>query len=138
MPVQYLSPDEMIPDTPYRHIAVGTGDRFVHIAGQVAHMPDGAVVPDDLAGQVGQALRNVKRGLDAAGAGFGDVVRLTFYVTQWKTSRMGEFMAGVESVAQEIGLQLPMPPASLIAVVELFEPGVLVEIEATAILESRR
>lgn len=134
MPVHYLSPDGMIPGTPYHHAAVGVGSRHVHLAGQVAHMPDGAPMPSDLAGQVGQALRNVKRGLDATGAQFTDVVRLTVYVTDWDESRMGEFMAGVEAVAPEIGLQLPMPPASLIAVVQLFEPGVLVEIEATALL----
>lgn len=134
MPVQYLSPDGMIPDAPYRHVAVGTGTRFVHVAGQVAHMPNGGSVPDDLAGQVAQALRNVKRGLEAAGAEFDDVVRLTVYVTEWEASKMGDFMAGVESVSQEIGLQMPMPPASLIAVVQLFEPGVLVEIEATAVV----
>lgn len=134
MTVQYLDPAGMIPGTPYHHVSVGLGTRFVHVAGQVAHMPDGAPIPTDLAGQVAQALRNVKRGLDAAGAQFGDVVRLTVYVTEWKTSKMAEFMAGVESVAHEIGLQLPMPPASLIAVVQLYEPGVLVEIEATAIV----
>lgn len=134
MPVQYLSPNEMIPDVPYRHVAVGTGERLVFIAGQVAHMPDGSPIPGDLSGQVSQALRNVKRGLEAAGASFSDVVRLTVYVTDWQASKMEAFMEGVESVADEIGLQLPMPPASLIAVVQLFEPGVLVEIEATAVL----
>lgn len=134
MPVQYFSPESMIPGTPYHHVAVGTGTRFVHVAGQVAHMPNGAPIPPDLAGQVGQALRNVKRGLDSAGAQFRDVVRLTVYVTEWEPSKIGAFMTGVESVAQELNLQLPLPPASLIAVVQLFEPGVLVEIEATAVV----
>lgn len=134
MPVQYLSPEGMIPQTPYHHVAVGTGTRYVHVAGQVAHMPDGGPIPSDLAAQVGQALRNVRRGLQGAGAEFRDVVRLTVYVTEWEPPKMGEFMAGVESVAQEVGLPMPMPPASLIAVVQLFEPGVLVEIEATAVV----
>jgi len=97
-------------------------------------MPDGGPIPSDLAAQVGQALRNVRRGLQGAGAEFRDVVRLTVYVTEWEPPKMGEFMAGVESVAQEVGLPMPMPPASLIAVVQLFEPGVLVEIEATAVV----
>ena len=97
-------------------------------------MPGGDPVPSDLAGQVAEALRNVQRGLNGAGAGFSDVVRLTVYVTEWDVSKMGDFMEGVQSVAQEIGLPMPMPPASLIAVVQLFEPGVLVEIEATAIV----
>jgi enamine deaminase RidA (YjgF/YER057c/UK114 family) len=40
----------------------------------------------------------------------------------------------VETVANQIGLRLPLPPASLIGVEYLFEPDVLVEVEATALL----
>lgn len=94
MPVQYLSPEGMIPQTPYHHVAVGTGTRYVHVAGQVAHMPDGGPIPSDLAGQVGQALRNVRRGLQGAGAEFRDVVRLTVYVTEWEPSKMGGVHGG--------------------------------------------
>ena len=60
---------------------------------------------------------------------------MTFYVTKWAPAKIAEFMAGVEQVAAEIGLSLPMPPASLIGVDYLFEPDVLVEVEATAILD---
>lgn len=52
-----------------------------------------------------------------------------------RRARIGEFMAGVEAVAEETGLRLPMPPASLIGVECLFEPDVLVEVEATALLD---
>ncbi|MEE2568920.1 RidA family protein [Pseudarthrobacter sp. J64] len=135
MTVTFLNPEGMLPGAPYHHVAVGTGTRQVHVAGQVAHTPDGSPVPEDLAGQVALALRNVARGLAGAGAGFGDVVRLTFYVTGWQQEKIGEFMAGVQSVAGELGLPTPMPPASLIGVEILFEPGVLVEIEATAVLD---
>jgi hypothetical protein len=44
-------------------------------------------------------------------------------------------MAGVASVAEELGLPQPMPPASLIGVDFLFEEDVLVELEADAILD---
>ncbi|MFE4593587.1 Rid family hydrolase [Streptomyces laurentii] len=89
----------------------------------------------DLAGQVAQALRNAAVGLAGAGASFADVLRLTFYVTQWSPEKIGDFMAGVEAVAEEIGLGIPMPPASLIGVDCLFEPDVLVEVEATAMVD---
>ena len=69
------------------------------------------------------------------GATFDDVLRLTFYVTDWKPEKIGEFMAGVEQVAEEIGLTLPLPPTSLIGVDYLFEPDVLVEVEATALID---
>ncbi|MET9918380.1 RidA family protein [Streptomyces sp. NPDC006435] len=136
MTVQHFTPRGMLRPTPYHHVAVGTGTRHVHVAGQVARRADGArVAPGDLAGQVAQALRNTSVGLAGAGASFADVLRLTFYVTRWSPERIGDFMAGVEAVAEEIGLPLPMPPASLIGVDHLFEPDVLVEVEATALLD---
>ncbi|GLY71524.1 RidA family protein [Amycolatopsis taiwanensis] len=136
MTVQHFTPEGMMQPTPYHHVAVGTGATHVHVSGQVARQADGTpVAPGDLAGQVAQALRNTAIGLAGAGASFADVLRLTFYVTRWSPEKIGGFMAGVEAAAEEIGLQLPMPPASLIGVDYLFEPDVLVEVEATALLD---
>lgn len=136
MPVTLSSPANLMQGTPYHHVAVATGTRHVYVSGQIARTADGThVAPDDLAGQVEQALRNTHTGLSSAGATFSDVARLAFYVTGWTPDKMGAFMAGVEAVAEEVGLPLPMPPASLIGVDHLFEPDVLVEVEATAILD---
>ncbi|MEU6925978.1 MULTISPECIES: RidA family protein [unclassified Streptomyces] len=135
MTVQHFTPEGMLQPVPYHHVAVGTGSKHVHVSGQVARRADGTpVAPGDLAGQVAQALRNTSVGLAGADASFADVLRLTFYVTRWSPEKIGDFMAGVEAVADEIGLRLPMPPASLIGVEYLFEPDVLVEVEATALL----
>ncbi|KOX14645.1 RidA family protein [Micromonospora profundi] len=136
MPVTRFSPDGLQPHTPYAHVAVATGSRHIHVSGQIARLGDGtAVAPGDLAGQVAQALRNTGRALAGADASFEDVVRLTFYVTDWAPEKIGPFMAGIESVVEELGLPWPLPPASLIGVDYLFEPDVLVELEATAIAE---
>jgi enamine deaminase RidA (YjgF/YER057c/UK114 family) len=136
MTVQLFTPPGMIQPTPYHHVAVGTGTRHVHVSGQVGQRPDAQAAPlGTLAEQVAQALRNTAVGLAGADATFGDVVRLTFYVTQWKPEKIAEFMAGVELVAEELSLPMPMPPASLIGVDQLFEPGVLVEVEATAVCD---
>ena len=133
MPVTLLNPDGIPKTEVYRQVAIATGTRQVHIAGQVAVDADGQLVARDLAGQVAQALRNVAIALAAAGATFSDVVRLTFYVVDWKRELMPEFLAGIERVAKE--LKLAPAPASLIGVAVLFEPGVLVEIEATAVVD---
>lgn len=58
-----------------------------------------------------------------------------FYVTRWSPEKIGDFMAGAEAVTEEIGLPLPTPPASLIGVEYLFDPDVLVEVEAAALLD---
>ncbi|ATB39555.1 hypothetical protein CYFUS_004999 [Cystobacter fuscus] len=135
MPVTLINPDG-IPNTDafrYRQVAIATGTRQVHIAGQVAYDANGQLVArGDLAGQVAQAYRNVAIALAAAGATFNDVVRLTFYVVDWKREMISDFLAGIDQVAEE--LKIMPAPASLIGVSMLFEPGVLVEIEATAVV----
>jgi enamine deaminase RidA (YjgF/YER057c/UK114 family) len=136
MPVQLVSPEGLLQPVPYHHVSIGTGTRQVHVAGQIAR--DGAgrpLAPGDLAGQVAHVLRSTATGLRAAGAGFDDVVRLTFYVTGWGPESIEPFMAGVERVADELGLPRPLPPSSLIGVAHLFEPDVLVELEAVAVLD---
>lgn len=136
MTVQLSSPPGLMQPVPYHHVAVATGSRQVHVAGQVARDADGRpVAPADLAGQVAHVLRSTVTALHSVGAGPDDVVRLTFYVAGWEPESIGPFMAGVESVADELGLPRPLPPSSVIGVAMLFEPDVLVELEAVAVLD---
>ncbi|MGW0038654.1 RidA family protein [Gordonia sp. NPDC003376] len=136
MSVRLLSPAGLAEHVPYHHVAVGTGSRIVSVAGQVGGSIGPRVPgPGDLGAQVADALRNVAIALAGAGATFTDVARLTFYVTGWEPTQMDEFLRGVDTVRAELAIPAPMPPASLIGVQTLFEPGVLVEIEATAVLD---
>ena len=135
MTVTYLSPEGMMQPVPYHHVAVATGTRQVHVAGQVGRDPEGRPLAADLRGQVADSLRSLVTGLAAGGARPADVVRLTFYVTGWQPEHIEAFMAGVTDVAEELALPQPLPPASLIGVEALFEPGVLVEVEATAVTD---
>lgn len=136
MSAQLLSPAGLTQPVPYHHVAVGTGSKIVTVAGQVGgSIGPRSSTPGDLGTQVAGALRNVAVALAGAGASFCDVTRLTFYVTDWKAALMEEFLEAVDSVREELRIPLPMPPASLIGVQELFEPGVLVEVEATAVID---
>ncbi|GAA4687194.1 Enamine deaminase RidA, house cleaning of reactive enamine intermediates, YjgF/YER057c/UK114 family [Promicromonospora umidemergens] len=136
MTVQLLTPEGMFQPVPYHHVSIGTGSRHVHVAGQIARDAEANhIATDDLAGQVAQVLRNTARGLAAAGATFSDVVRLRFFVTRWSPEKIDDFMAGIASVTEELALPQPLPPLSAIGVDYLFEPDVLVEVEAYAILD---
>jgi enamine deaminase RidA (YjgF/YER057c/UK114 family) len=136
MAVQLMTPEGMFAPVPYHHVSVGTGARHVHVAGQIARDAAGnAVAPGDLAGQLAHALRNTARGLAGAGATFADVVRLRFFVTNWTPDKYADFMAGIERVVDELGIPQPLPPLSAIGVDYLFEPDVLVEVEAFAVLD---
>ncbi|WP_053722599.1 RidA family protein [Saccharothrix sp. NRRL B-16348] len=136
MTVQLLSPEGMFQPVPYHHVSIATGSRHVHVAGQIARDAEGKpVATGDLTGQVVQALRNTARGLAGAGADFTDVVRLRFFATRWSPEKMDDFMAGIAQATDELGIPQPLPPVSLIGVDYLFEPDVLVEVEAFAVLD---
>ena len=136
MAVRLLTPEGMFQPVPYHHVSVGTGTRQVHVAGQIARDAEGKrVATGDLAGQLAQALRNTARGLASAGASFSDVVRLRFFVTDWSPEKYDDFLAGIDLVSDELGIPRPLPPLSAIGVDYLFEPDVLVEVEAFAVLD---
>lgn len=134
MSVSLINPDNHVQIPIYHHVAVGTGSRQVHLAGQIAWDQEGNLVaPGDLAGQVTQVYRNVAKGLAAAGATFHDVVRFTWYAAGWKREMYDAFNAGVEQAGREF--DLPTPPLALIGVEILFEEGILIEAEVTAVLD---
>ncbi|NYF15476.1 enamine deaminase RidA (YjgF/YER057c/UK114 family) [Microbacterium sp. AK009] len=133
MTVTLSNPGDLLATDAYHHVAVATGSRHVHVAGQVGWDAQGELAAPDLAGQVAQAYRNVATALAGVGASFADVVRLTVYVVDWDVAQYPGFADGVARVADEIGFTAP--PASLIGVAALFAPGILVEVEATAVLD---
>ncbi|MCG8923057.1 RidA family protein [Lentzea sp. CC55] len=134
MTVSLINPDDHVQVPLYHHVAVATGSRQVHVAGQVSWDENGELVaPGDLTGQVAQVYRNVVKALAAAGATFDDVVRVTWYAAGWKREMYDAFVAGVEQATEELGITAT-PPAALIGVEVLFEPGILVEAEVTAVV----
>lgn len=133
MPVRLLNPDDHVTIPLYHHVAIATGNTQIHLAGQVAWNEHGELVADDLAGQVAQIYRNVAKGLAAAGATFHDVVRITWYVAKWDRSMYDEFLAGVEQASREF--DLARPPLAAIGVDILFDDGILVEAEVTAVVD---
>ncbi|MFR9725764.1 RidA family protein [Streptomyces sp. MS19] len=122
------APEGVAPGTGYTHVVTGTG-RLVAVSGQVAFDADGTVVgPGDPAAQARQAFENLRRCLAAAGADFGDVLKLTYYVTD---------VAHLPAVraARDAYVDTARPPASTaVQVAALFRPELVVEVEALALV----
>ncbi|WP_046500309.1 RidA family protein [Streptomyces odonnellii] len=122
------APDGVAPGNGYSHVVWGTG-RFVAVSGQCAFDADGRVVGEgDPAAQARQVFENLRRCLAAAGAGFADVVKLTYFVTD---------VAHLPAIreARDAVIDTARPPASsAVQVAALFRPELLVEIEAFAIV----
>ena len=136
MPVTLLNPDAL-PQVPlYRQVAVASGSRMVFVAGQVAVDPSGELIGEgDLAAQVEQCYLNLAAALQAAGASFANVVKLTCYLVDYKPEKFPLFMEGRERAVQRLGIAEPLPPFTGIGVAALAGPGLLVEIEAVAVLD---
>ncbi|MCP9985777.1 RidA family protein [Streptomyces sudanensis] len=110
----------------------GTG-RFVAVSGQCALDAEGRIVGDgDPAAQARQVFANLGRCLAAAGATFDDVVKLTYYVTD--VAHLPALRAARDEV-----VDTARPPAgSAVQVAALFRPGLLMEVDAFAVVPEER
>ncbi|WP_181700474.1 RidA family protein [Nocardia sp. GTS18] len=107
--------------------AVRVGDHVL-VSGTTAALPGGgAVGGDDIGAQTREILARIATALDQAGASVHDVVRTRMFVTD--ISRWPEVAAAHAEVFGDI-----RPAASMYEVTALIAPGLLVEIEADAIV----
>lgn len=107
---------------PYSHAARGGGLLF--LSGQIPLRADGTLVTGDVRDQARQVMDNLDAVLRAAGAGWGDVLKCTIFL-----SSMDHFAA----VNEVYGERFPSdPPARATFAVAGLPRGVDVEIEAIA------
>ncbi|HEX2200158.1 MAG TPA: RidA family protein [Burkholderiales bacterium] len=104
--------------------AVRFGD-LLFISGIPPTDAAGRVVSDDVAEQARQVFLNMKRVLEAAGAGFADILKITVYLLDV------DDRAKINPVRQEF-FGAARPASTLIGVSELAIPGMKVEVEAVA------
>jgi enamine deaminase RidA (YjgF/YER057c/UK114 family) len=104
----------------------------VFTGGMIGWDETGAFPHADLAGQVGQALRNVLAVLAEAGLGPEHVTRLTWYITERE-----DYLAHLEEIgaAYRAAMGGHFPAMAVVVVSGLLEAEAKVEIEATAVAE---
>ena len=130
MTVDYLKPKGMHQNPAFTQaLVVSAGSRMVLIGGQNSVDDKGQLVPGDLGVQTTQALHNLKLCLEAAGAGIDNLVKVTIYIAGDL-----DIMPGFQSWVKFAGQPTNPPIVTVIKVLALGRPGVLVEIEATAVL----
>ncbi len=127
--IRFSNPPTMATPRGYSHIAEVTGGRTVYISGQIALNPAGEIVGvGDMAAQAEQVFANLAAALEAAGTDFAHVAKLTIYtldITQLPAVR----------TARDRYVNTASPPASTaVEVTRLALDGLLVEIEAIAVI----
>ncbi|MEV2275644.1 RidA family protein [Nocardiopsis sp. NPDC049922] len=135
MAVTLMNPEGLPEVDLYRQVSVATGSRLVFVAGQIARDADGGKVGEgDFAAQVEQCYLNLGTALAEAGATFDDVAKLTLYVVDWTDDKMPLFVEGVARASERLGVSVRAPLTG-VGVTALAEPDVMVEIEATAVVD---
>jgi enamine deaminase RidA (YjgF/YER057c/UK114 family) len=123
----FASPPELIARSGYSHVVTIPAGRLAWTAGQVPMTPD-REVPEGWEAQARLAFENTGRALRAAGAGWSNVIKLTISVVELSD------VATIHRVRDEFIDTAAPPTSSLAQVAALFDPDVLLEVEAVAFL----
>jgi enamine deaminase RidA (YjgF/YER057c/UK114 family) len=130
MTVDYLKPKGMHQNPAFTQaLTIPANSRLILIGGQNSVDADGQLVDGDLGAQTSKALSNLKLCLDAAGADIDDLVKVTIYIAGDL-----DIMPGFEAWQKFAGQPTNPPIVTVLKVLALGRPGVLVEIEAMAVL----
>ncbi|HSK93690.1 MAG TPA: RidA family protein [Candidatus Angelobacter sp.] len=128
--IERLNPDTLrAPGGTYSHVArAPAGAQLIVIAGQVGIGPDGTA--GDFDDQCEQAFANVGAALEAAGAGWSDVIQtMTFLTRREDRPRLREWRTTAYASVFPDG---DYPPNTLLVVDALATDDLLIEIQAIA------
>jgi enamine deaminase RidA (YjgF/YER057c/UK114 family) len=123
-----LAPEGVAAGRGFSQVVTGRG-RLVVVSGQLAQDEHGDLVGrGDPGAQARQVFENLRRCLAQAGAGFADVVKLTFFILD--VAHLPALRAARDAV-----VDTARPPASTaVQVAALVAPGYLLEVEAWALV----
>lgn len=134
MPKEYINPASLFPSVEhgFSQAVAATGKTTLYVSGQVAWDARKQLVGGtDLAAQARQAFRNLRAVVEASGGALTDVVSLRLYIVDYRP----EEAAAVGQALRDAFTGPAKPAATWIGVASLADPGFLIEIEATAVIE---
>lgn len=127
---RYINPPSLVKPNGYTHVVVAPDGRTVYVAGQVAFDSTGKLIgAGDFQAQAEQVFQNLRRALTSVGGSLDDVVKTTTFVTDPKHVPVLR-----ELRTKFLGSAHP-PANTLVVVSALARPGLLIEIEAVAVMD---
>ena len=134
MPKDYINPPSLFPSTQhgFSQAVVASGRRTLYVSGQTAWDADKRLVGGmDLAAQARRAFQNVRTAVEAGGGTLADVVSLRIYIVNYTPDKS----RAVGDALREAFAGPAKPASTWIGVTSLADPGFLIEVEATAVLD---
>ena len=127
--IEFLNPPTLAAPAGYSHVVKVTGGQTIYLAGQIAlDASRNLVGRDDFRAQAVQVFENIKTALAAVGADFSHVGKLNYYL-------LDRTQAPLLREVRDLYVNIETPPAStLVEVSGLALEGLLLEIEAIAVL----
>ena len=109
--------------------------KLVYVSGQVSWGPDGKVVgAGNMRAQCEQVFKNLTNVLRAAGAGWGDIVKMNSYMV----GLSAENVAAFRETRQAYLKPGQLPASTLVGVTSLVQPELLLEVEVVAAIGSAK
>ncbi|WP_223068898.1 RidA family protein [Paenibacillus caui] len=120
--IKFINPETMPASNGYTNMVEVRNARTIYVSGQVALNKEGEVVGrGDLAKQTKQVFENIQSALEAADAGFNDVVKLTFFLTDISQMQV------VRDIRDQYVNTLNPPASSAVEVRKLIRDDLLIE-----------
>ena len=132
MKITRINPPGSPTPSNYHHVVSVEGGRTIYLAGQIAFDENRNIIGgDDVIDQTHQALTNLKRNVEAAGASMSDMVKITTFVVDYDQRQL-------QGIVDVIGEYFPaghQPTNTLIGIDCLAVDGLLIEIEGIAVTD---
>ena len=133
MPFELINPSGLEPPVGSSHVAVLTGGKVVHVAGQAPFDSNGEVVgKGDFVAQFAQVMKNLKRAIEAVGGKPQQYAVLTIYITELEAYWGNKKPLG--SIYREVFGRY-FPAITLVEVKRLYNPDCMLEISGMAVID---
>lgn len=133
---QYTNPSGLNVPRFYTHVVSAEGaGKLVYVSGQVSWDAAGNVVgKGDMRAQSEQVFKNVTTALAAAGAGWGDVIKMNGYMVGMHAERVNAY----REVRSRFLKEGALPASTLVGVERLVDADLLLEVEVLAAVGASR
>ncbi|MGH8703902.1 MAG: RidA family protein [Burkholderiales bacterium] len=127
---QHLNPRELFDPRYFTHtVAISGPAKLIHVSGQVSYDRDGYVIgKGDMRAQAEQVFKSLTHNLRAAGAGWGDVIKMNGYMVRMNPEAVNVYR---EIRSRHLDPKR-MPASTLVGVERLVHDDLLLEVEVIA------